>query len=45
LSYLAQARAQRRESEFKNEVQKVKDMRMLELDAAKAAKKKKGRFA
>ena len=45
MSYLAQARAQGRESEFKNEVKKVKDMRMSELEAAKAAKKKKGRFA
>ena len=45
MSYLAQARAQGRETEFKNEVKKVKDMRMSELEAAKAAKKKKGRFA
>ena len=44
MSYLAQARAQKRESEFKNEVKKVKDMRMLELDAArgKGCEKEKG---
>ena len=34
MSYLAQARAHEgRESEFKDEVKKVKDMRMSELEA------------
>ena len=44
MSYLAKARAEGREVEFKNEVKKVKEMRMDELAKEQAAKKKKGRF-
>jgi hypothetical protein len=44
MSYLAKARAEGREVEFKNEVKKVKEMRMEEIKKDKTAKKKKSRF-
>ena len=44
MSYLAKARAEGREVEFKNEVKKVKEMRMEELEKLNAEKKKKSKF-
>ena len=44
MSYLAQARADGREMEFKQEVKNVKQMRVDEAAKIKAEKKKKSRF-
>ena len=44
MSYLAKARAEGREMEFKQEVKNVKQMRVDEAEKIKAANKKKSRF-